>query len=169
MDYIITYIALQKEDKTCLDNRNPISLLKQLYTRTSGIEWKFALYRPGEQGKFRARYRTNDHLLWTKILIESLSSIIKSRSDLCAFDIFQLTYKFVQLVFIYSGKTLILIKPAPYKCKMEYSMPGISLKDRLRNEDIRRRMDLDNVMEQRTKEKRNWMGHIARINKLQMD
>ncbi|XP_045459984.1 uncharacterized protein LOC123689085 [Harmonia axyridis] len=72
-------------------------------------------------------------------------------------------------VLTYGAETLTLTKASARKLqktqrRMERSMLGISLRDRIRNEEIRRRTGVDDVLERVTRAKWRWAGHVARSN-----
>lgn len=67
---------------------------------------------------------------------------------------------------LYSAETLTLAKASALKlqriqCKMEISMLEISLRDRVRNEEIRRQTVLNDV-EHALRLKWKWVGHVVR-------
>ena len=47
--------------------------------------------------------------------------------------------------------------------KMERSMLGVSLRDHIRNEDLRKRTGVTDVVKQIRKLKWNWAGHVAQM------
>lgn len=71
-------------------------------------------------------------------------------------------------VMTYGAETLTLTVASAKKLritqrKMERSMIGVSLRDRVRNEDLRARTGVTDVIYQIAKLKWNWAGHIARM------
>ena len=71
-------------------------------------------------------------------------------------------------VLTYGAETLTLTKASRMKLrrtqrKMERSMLGVSLRDRIRNDEIRRRTKVEDIIECITKSKWRWAGHIARL------
>jgi len=68
----------------------------------------------------------------------------------------------------YGAKTLTLINASAKKLKvtqrkMERSMLGVSLRDHIRNEELRRRTDVTDVVVHAAKLKWNWAGHVAHM------
>lgn len=45
---------------------------------------------------------------------------------------------------------------------MERSMLGITMSDKVRNEEIRKRMKVDDIIEKMVRSKWLWAGHVAR-------
>ena len=71
-------------------------------------------------------------------------------------------------VMTYGAETLTLTTASANKLmvtqrKMERSMLGVSLRDHIRNEDLRRRTGVTDVVNQIRKLKWNWAGHVARM------
>ncbi|CAG9837260.1 unnamed protein product [Diabrotica balteata] len=71
-------------------------------------------------------------------------------------------------VLTYGAETLTLTKAAATKLRvtqrrMERSMLGITLRDRITNEDIRRRTGVTDIIEKIARLKWRWAGHIARM------
>lgn len=71
-------------------------------------------------------------------------------------------------VLTYGAETLTLTKATAEKLRvtqrrMERSMIGLTLRDRVRNEEIRRRTGVDDIIQRITKQKWRWAGHIARM------
>ncbi|KAI5708080.1 hypothetical protein M8J77_016020 [Diaphorina citri] len=72
-------------------------------------------------------------------------------------------------VLTYGTETLALTKEQSRKLKvcqrrMERSILGISLRDRIRNTEIRRRTGVKDVGEEVWMKKWQWAGHVARMN-----
>lgn len=70
-------------------------------------------------------------------------------------------------VITYGAETLTLTKATITKLqvaqrKMERAMIGVSLRDRVRNEDLRRRTGVQDIIERITRLKWRWAGHVAR-------
>lgn len=71
-------------------------------------------------------------------------------------------------VMTYGSETLTITTATAKKLKvtqrkMERSMLGVTLKDRIRNEDLRRRTGIIDVISAISKLKWNWAGHVARM------
>lgn len=71
-------------------------------------------------------------------------------------------------VLTYGAETLTLTTASARKLrttqrKMERSMLGVSLRDHIRNEDLRRRTGVTDVIQQIASLKWNWAGHVARM------
>ena len=71
-------------------------------------------------------------------------------------------------VMTYGAETLTLTKASANKLmvsqrKMERSMFGVSLQDHIRNEDLRRRTGVTDLVNQICKLNWNWAGHVTRI------
>ena len=71
-------------------------------------------------------------------------------------------------ILTYGAETLTLIKPSSEKLRvaqrrMEGSMIGLTLNDRIRNDEIRRQTGVDDIFERIAKQTWRWAGHIARM------
>ncbi|CAG9831296.1 unnamed protein product [Diabrotica balteata] len=71
-------------------------------------------------------------------------------------------------VLTYEAETLTLTKAAAIKLRvtqrrMERSMLGITLRDRITNEDIRTRTRVTDIIEKIARLNWRWAGHIARM------
>lgn len=71
-------------------------------------------------------------------------------------------------VLTYDAETLTLTKISIKKLqttqrKMERAMIGLTLRDRIRNEEIRRRTGFRDIIERIARLKWKWTGHIARL------
>ena len=68
----------------------------------------------------------------------------------------------------YGAETLTLTTASANKLrvtqrKMERSMFGVSLRDHIRNEDLRKRTDVTDVVDKIRTLKWDWAGHVARM------